>query len=91
MASVAPVPANNYGRISAAQIEHSNYKDVGAPPRSSANSSVYSELQLRKGDYGELQLRPPGTDYADASALAGDDRGSAAVSTQYADASALAQ
>ena len=82
MEAVAPVSSNNYGRISAVQAEHSNYKAVGAP-----QNNEYSVLQLRPpGEYSELQLRPPGTDYADASVLAS---GPARAATQYADASAL--
>ena len=75
MASVAPVPANNYGRISAVQNEHSHYKAIGAPQNNAASNQ-----------YSELQLRPPGTDYADASVLAS---GPAHAATQYADASAF--
>ena len=62
-------PSDHYRPMPAVQKSNSEYERgdiaLGAVPP----NNEYGQLAVRPATYDELQLKPPGTDYADANVL----------------------
>ena len=67
---VVVAPNNHYRPMPASQRSNDQYErgDV-ALGTVKAPKNEYGQLAVRPATYDELQLKPPGTDYADASVL----------------------
>ena len=66
---VVVAPSNHYQPMPAAQRSNSEYERGDIALGAVKPKNEYGQLVARPATYDELQLKPPGTDYADASVL----------------------